>query len=627
MFACAFAVVLCAFGIAGAQSTATNGATAADIVAFLSKTISWYRQLAVEQQIATDPGDVTFFDQNRRVSNQVVQLAFDFARAQEEILSRQKKAKQPQQSDSLTQYQGLAQRAQQADQQVQQSQAEVDALKKKLEVAPARTRHTLESQIAETQSELALLQARRDVLHNMVDFVNGTAANGLGASGLRGQIEELARSVPSAFNQASTQSASSNVAARERPQGLWGLTADLFTLSHKIHVLDGEIAATNALTQASKSLRTPMVANLKQLIQQGDNLANQPDSTDSSVLAQQKGQMDAMTTQFKQIAAGLLPLGKQGVLLNFYTRSLTNWRDAVNSDYREDLRGLLIRVLVLLAVVGIVIGVGEIWRRTIFRYVHDGRRRYQLLLLRRIVIWISIAIIIALAFATELSSVATFAGLLTAGVAVALQNVILSVAGYFLLIGKYGIRVGDRVQIAGVTGEVVDVGLVRLHLLELGTSGTDSQPSGRIVAFSNSIVFQPTSGLFKQIPGANFVWHEITLTFAPESEYHVVKQRIAKALDVAFSKYREYIERQSRQMEASVNSLAAIEIRPRTRVHYSATGVEAVVHFPVEPQRASEIDDQVMHELLAEIEREPKLKLAGSAAPILKTDLPASVAT
>ena len=72
------------------------------------------------------------------------------------------------------------------------------------------------------------------------------------------------------------------------------------------------------------------------------------------------------------------------------------------------------------------------------------------------------AIIVAVAFASELGTITTFAGLMTAGIAVALQNVILSVAGYFFLIGKYGVRVGDRVQVAGVTGDVVDIGLVRL---------------------------------------------------------------------------------------------------------------------------------------------------------------------
>jgi small-conductance mechanosensitive channel len=72
---------------------------------------------------------------------------------------------------------------------------------------------------------------------------------------------------------------------------------------------------------------------------------------------------------------------------------------------------------------------------------------------------------------------ATFAGLITAGIAVALQNVIMAIAGYFFLIGKYGVKMGDRVQISGVTGDVIDMGLIRLHLMEIGDVGTDRQPT------------------------------------------------------------------------------------------------------------------------------------------------------
>src|SRR5262245_36048752 len=67
-------------------STASPVAPAAvqpsDIIEFLSRTIAWYRQLAVEQQLATEPADLTFIQENRRVAAQVVQLAFEYARAQ-----------------------------------------------------------------------------------------------------------------------------------------------------------------------------------------------------------------------------------------------------------------------------------------------------------------------------------------------------------------------------------------------------------------------------------------------------------------------------------------------------------------------------------------------------------------
>jgi small-conductance mechanosensitive channel len=70
-----------------------------------------------------------------------------------------------------------------------------------------------------------------------------------------------------------------------------------------------------------------------------------------------------------------------------------------------------------------------------------------------------------------------------------------------LLIGKVRMRIGDRVQISGVSGEVVDIGLLQFQLQELDTSS--EQPTGRIVSFSNSFVFvSPATGLFEGIHGS-----------------------------------------------------------------------------------------------------------------------------
>jgi small-conductance mechanosensitive channel len=107
-------------------------------------------------------------------------------------------------------------------------------------------------------------------------------------------------------------------------------------------------------------------------------------------------------------------------------------------------------------------------------------------------------LIVLFAFAFNLSSLATFLGLVSAGITVALQNVILAVVGYFLLIGKLRMRIGDRVQISGVRGEVINIGLMQFQLQELDT--LTEQPTGRIVSFSNSFVLvSPATGLFKGI--------------------------------------------------------------------------------------------------------------------------------
>jgi small-conductance mechanosensitive channel len=313
-----------------------------------------------------------------------------------------------------------------------------------------------------------------------------------------------------------------------------------------------------------------------------------------------------------------MPLGKLGILLDVYKRTANNWRNAVDSQFQAEWKALLLRLVGLALILGVLLGVFELWRRATFRYITDTRRRYQFLLVRRIALWSLIAIIIATAFASELGTITTFAGLLTAGIAVALQNVILSIAGYFFLIGKYGVRVGDRVNINGVTGDVVDIGLVRLQVMEV-TGGPAPRPTGRVVAFSNAVVFQAGSGMFKQIPGTNFVWHEVTLTLDPKSNYRQVERRMMDAVNQVFAEYRETMEMQRRSVERSLNSTLGT-FAPESRLQLTQSALEVVVRYPLELSNASEIDNRMTQAILDALEQDPKLRAQVSAGPSIKAE-------
>ena len=604
-----------------------------DVIQYLNQTINWYQQLTVEQQIADEPSDALVLGDNRQVAAQVVRLGFDYARAQAMALARQgtSTSSSDTQNPAAARFQSLTQLSAKLDGQAKELEGEIDGLRQKLDTATGKRRQVVKNDLEETQSELQLVEVRRDVIRSMLEFVSGTSASGVGASGLRGQIESLARSVPAANSaqggdqnngtgaHANTPATTVSVtpSSKSEPSGIWGLTADLFSLSRKMRAIDDRIRATDQLSETAKKLRAPVIADLRELTKKSDEIANQADSSnDAAQFAQQKQQLDSLTAQFKQISATMLPLSKQNILLGLYRANLANWQGTLRSRSRSELRGLAVRLALLAIVLAFVYGFAEVWRRTIFKYVHDPRRRYQFLLLRKIVLWFVVVIVIAFAFASQLGSVATFAGLITAGVAVALQNVILSIAGYFFLIGRFGIRVGDRVQIAGVTGEVVDVGLVRLHLMELVGGG--ETPTGRVVAFSNSIVFQPTAGLFKQIPGTSFVWHEIMLTLAPQSDYHAVEERLMGVVESTFKEYQGEMERQRAHMERIVSSGSVASLKPRGRLRFTGAGLEVSIKFPVSLQNAAEIDDRVTRELLEAINRDPKLKLADSSAPVIR---------
>src|ERR1700722_6834276 len=137
-------------------------------------------------------------------------------------------------------------------------------------------------------------------------------------------------------------------------------------------------------------------------------------------------------------------------------------------------------------------------------------------------------IVILFGFVTQFNSLATFAGFITAGIAVGLQTILLSVAAYFFIVGRYGVKVGDRITVSSVTGDVIDVGLVRFYMMELAGSGVEMNPTGRVAVFSNAVLFQAGTPLYKQIPGTEFAWHELTIKLNEASDFKAVSDAVIK---------------------------------------------------------------------------------------------------
>jgi len=235
-----------------------------------------------------------------------------------------------------------------------------------------------------------------------------------------------------------------------------------------------------------------------------------------------------------------------------------------------------------------------------------------------VVIGFLIAIVLLLGFVSEFSSLATFAGFITAGIAVGLQAVLLSVAAYFFIIGRYGIRVGDRISVAGITGDVVDIGLVRFYLMELAGTGLDFFPTGRIVVFSNSVLFQTGTPLFKQIPGTEYSWHEVVVMIAPGGNHRVAEDKLVDTVNSVYSQYRQEIERQHAGIERRVDIQVQVP-RPEARLQFADAGLELLVRYPVELRRAPDIDEEMTRAVLELINTDEGLKRAVAGTPKIRS--------
>jgi small-conductance mechanosensitive channel len=589
--------------------------TGPQVIQLLDQTVNWYRTLGIQQQAATEPSDLLILYDNRQTAGHVMGLAFDIARANAEILAKQPAPKDT--GDGPASSQTLSQLQAKFTAQGASIQTEMESDQHQLARARAKQKTDLQAKISELQAELQLVNARKSLLSTLSTFTTQNDTGGISVGALKAQIEAMAVTMPSSASApaASSGTTPTNTSPSNNPApatatnqisasggaatqfGIWDLIAGVIRLSEKMATIDNIDKRTAALQNTFAQIRAPLITELKALSARGDALATQADSADSATLKQVGDQLDDLSAQFKQTSALLIPVSKEGVLLNQYRHNLGNWHDAIKTQYRNAFKNLGVRLGMLAVILAVVFAAAELWKRAAMRYVQDSRRRYQFLLLRRIALWSLVVVIVGFAFASELGSIVTFAGLITAGLAVAMQSVLVSIVGYFFLIGKYGIRIGDRVQIGEVTGEVIELGLVRLYLMELGGHGLLG-PTGRVVAFANSIVFQVSSGLFKQLHGVNFIWREIVVNLPAGVDYTVAKEKLMTAVTNAVKDYSEEIVRQTKEIQRATASDSGGDAQPRVQLSFSAAGVEAHIRYPVHLQNAAEIDERVSREVL-----------------------------
>lgn len=120
-----------------------------------------------------------------------------------------------------------------------------------------------------------------------------------------------------------------------------------------------------------------------------------------------------------------------------------------------------------------------------------------------------------------MQSLATYLGLLSAGLAIALKDVVSSMAGWIFILWRRAFTVGDRIQIGEFRGDVIDIRLFKFTLLEIGNWVDADQSTGRIIHVPNSMILTHT--LANYTKGFQFIWHEIPVLLTFESDWKKAK--------------------------------------------------------------------------------------------------------
>jgi small-conductance mechanosensitive channel len=253
-----------------------------------------------------------------------------------------------------------------------------------------------------------------------------------------------------------------------------------------------------------------------------------------------------------------------------------NWIEAVAAKQRAVVHNALNGVSFILGILLIGIFFDSWLERLLGKTSFDRRQVETMRTLTRVSVQIFAVIFILLVIFGPPSQLGTILGLAGAGLTVALKDFIVGFLGWFVLMGKNGIRLGDWVEINGVTGEVVELGMFHTVLLETGNWTDSGHPTGRRVTFTNSYAIE--GHYFNFSTSGQWMWDELQVVLPAGHDPYPIIDAIQKKVTEATTETAKQAE-QEWQHAASSRQMTALSAAPAINVRPVIGGVEIAVRY------------------------------------------------
>ncbi|UCG27370.1 MAG: mechanosensitive ion channel, partial [Bacteroidales bacterium] len=141
--------------------------------------------------------------------------------------------------------------------------------------------------------------------------------------------------------------------------------------------------------------------------------------------------------------------------------------------------------------------------------------------------------------------IGTFLGLLSAGIAIALKDLLANLAGWIFILVRKPFKIGDRIEIENYAGDVIDIHVFRFTLLEMGNWVDADQTTGRVVHIPNGKIF--ISALANYHAGFNYIWNEIPVRITFESNWQKAKEILTNIINTQAEKLSETMEKEIKE--------------------------------------------------------------------------------
>src|SRR2546421_998487 len=252
------------------------------------------------------------------------------------------------------------------------------------------------------------------------------------------------------------------------------------------------------------------------------------------------------------------------------------WTDVVASKQRSVVHRMLTGVAIILGI--LLVGIFfDSWLERLLGKLSLHRRQVETLrTVTRVAVQVAAVLFILLVIVGLPGQVGTFLGLAGAGLTVALKDFIVGFIGWFVLMGKNGIRLGDWVEINGVSGEVVELGPFHTVLLETGNWTDSGHPTGRRVTFTNSFAIE--GHYFNFSTSGQWLWDELQLVLPAGQDPYPIVQEIRKSVSEATKEGARQAEQEWRRATGS-REMSSFSVDPAVSVKPVVGGVEVAVRY------------------------------------------------
>ena len=284
------------------------------------------------------------------------------------------------------------------------------------------------------------------------------------------------------------------------------------------------------------------------------------------------GELQRMAAQRNILSILSDRLGAQQQLAALYVR----WGKQVELQHKIVVHLMLQSLAWIAAIFLLTMLAGWILQLTLERMSRDRRQRETLRTILNLGTQLVGLLLVLLVIFGSPAQMPTILGLATAGLTVVFQDFILAFCGWFVLMGRSGIKVGDWVEIDGVGGEVVAVGVFRTWLLETGNWTANGHPTGRRVSFLNGFAIR--GKYFNFSTSGQWMWDEIKVSIPPGARSYPLIEKIREATIKATEADAKMAEEEWKRVTHEVGA-PQFSATPSVDMRPAGAGVDIVVRY------------------------------------------------